>query len=310
MKKWIIVPIFVLIIAAYIIIQEVNSLNEQSTCINCHDSNHKESSFLQRHLKKNITCIDCHSSGGVKGYVHSRKELMDAILINKSAPFLKIIIQNDSYNADIIHLKANCTKCHSSVKSSKYYNHTNLTDCNKCHAANGTVGFPETGSLQKMGTGGHRNKTCEECHFLDFKIPKCTDCHKPHKEMAQWGNKICLDCHNSPHIPVRNGSFNTGIAKENCGVCHENPYKTLVFYNSRHNELDSCVNCHPAHNEKKKCFDCHAGGHTSHPFAQNNCNACHGRSSCNDCHKDPHAPLRGLPGITTHDQFNDYAKNH
>ena len=311
MKKWIIVPILVLIIAAYITMQEVNYLNEPSTCMNCHDLNHKDSPFLQRHLIKNITCIDCHSSSGINGYVNARKELIDAILIGKSTPLLKIIIQNDSYNTNITHLKANCTKCHSSIKS-KYYNHTNLTDCNKCHAVNGTIEFPDTGSLQKMGTGGHRNKTCEDCHSIDFKIPKCTDCHKPHKEMTQWNNNACLDCHNSPHIPVRNGSFNTGIAKDNCGVCHETPYETLTFYNSRHNEFNSCVNCHPVHREKKTCFDCHVGGHTSHPFARNNCNACHGKSSCKDCHIDPHAPLRGLPKITTKDQFNDYAaaKNH
>lgn len=308
MKKWIIVPIIVLIIAAYITIQGINILNEGYSCINCHDINHQDSSFLQRHLNKNITCIDCHSGGGSKGYVDARKELIDAIVIERSAPLLKSIIQNDSYNTNIIHLKANCIKCHSSVES-KYYNHTNLTDCNKCHPANGTIEFSETGALQKMGTGGHRNKTCEDCHSIDFKIPNCTDCHRPHTEMTQWGNDVCLDCHNSPHIPVRNGSFNTGIAKENCGVCHEDQYKTLAFYNSKHNELNSCVYCHPAHKDTKTCFGCHSGGHTSHPFAQNNCNACHGKSSCNDCHKDPHAPLRGLPRINTQDQFNDYAKN-
>lgn len=309
MKKWIIIPILVLLIATYITIQEVNYLNEQSTCINCHDLNHQESSLLQGHLNKSITCIDCHSGVGIKGYVDARKELIDAILIEESAPLLKIIIQNDSYKTNIIHLKSNCTKCHSSVKS-QFYNHTNMTNCNKCHADNSTVYFPDTGSLQKMGTGGHKNKTCEDCHSTDFKIPKCTDCHKSHKEMAQSENKVCLDCHNSPHIPVRNGSFNTGIAKENCGVCHENPYRTLTFYNSRHNELNSCVNCHPVHKEKKKCFDCHSGNHISHPFAQNNCNACHGKSSCKDCHKDSHAPFRGLPRITTQDQFNEYAIRH
>lgn len=274
--------------------------------MNCHGSKHQESSFLMRHMNQSITCIDCHSDNGTRGYVNARKELIDIILLEKSAPLLKIIIHNESYNISFIHLKANCIKCHSSV-GNKYFNHTNLTNCDKCHSSNGTNEFPVTGLLQKMGTGGHRNQTCEDCHSIDFKIPKCTDCHKPHKENADWGNNVCLDCHNSPHIPVRNGSFNTGIPKEDCSVCHEDPYIELTSYNSKHNEFNSCVNCHPTHKEKKKCFNCHVDGHLSHPFAQNNCNACHGKSSCKDCHKNPHAPLKGLPRITNQDQFNDIA---
>ncbi|WAM22450.1 MAG: hypothetical protein OI717_00555 (plasmid) [Candidatus Methanoperedens sp.] len=305
MKKWILIPIIVLIIAVSISIQEVHNLNKQSACMNCHDLNHQDSSFLQRHLTISITCIDCHSGSGIKGYVNARKDLIDAILIEKSTPLLNIIIHNDSYNTNFFHLKANCTKCHSNVMS-KYYNHTNLTDCNKCHAANGTIEFPKTGLLQKMETGSHRNKTCQDCHSFNFKIPKCIDCHKPHKDMVGWDNNVCLDCHNSPHVPVRNGIFNTGIAKENCGVCHENAYKMLTFYNSRHNEVNSCVTCHPAHNETIQCFACHITDHTSHPFAQKNCNACHGKSDCNDCHKDPRAPLFGLPRISTQEQFNYY----
>lgn len=309
MKKWILVSLIILTFATYITIQDANYINGQSACMNCHDLNHRENPDLLFHLNKNISCIDCHSNDGIKGYVDERKGLINAIIMNKSIPLLKIIFQNDSYEINISHFKANCTKCHKSVIN-KYYNHTNFTDCNKCHADNNSIRLLDRGLLQKMGTGGHRNKTCEDCHSLDFKIPKCADCHKPHNEMAQWGNDACLDCHNSPHIPVRNGSFNTGISKENCGVCHEDPYETLAFYNSKHNELDSCANCHLSHNEKKTCFNCHATRHTSHPFAENNCNACHGRVSCNDCHKYPHAPLRGLPRITTQDHFNAYAKNH
>lgn len=309
MKKWIIVSIIVLAFASYNTIQEENYFNGQYACMNCIDFSHQESPNLQFLLNKNITCIDCHSNSGFKVYVDTRNGLIDAIFKNKSLPILKIIIQNESYKTNISHFKANCKKCHSSIQS-KYYNHTNFTDCNKCHTDNNSIKLLDTGSLQKMGTGGHRNKTCEDCHSVDFKILRCTDCHKPHEEMAQWGNNVCLDCHNSPHIPVRNGSFNTGISKDICSVCHEDPYETLAFYNSKHNEFNSCANCHPSHNEKKTCFNCHVGGHTSHPFAQNNCNACHGKSSCVDCHKDPHAPLRGVPKIATQDQFNDYAKNH
>jgi len=161
--------------------------------------------------------------------------------------------------------------------------------------------------LKKMGIGGHRNKTCEDCHGTDFKIPACIQCHTPHDKNAAWKNSVCLACHNSPHVPNRNGSLSTDIPKENCAVCHSRVYGTLTFYNSKHNQLGSCANCHPVHREKKDCFGCHANGHTSHPFANNNCNACHGKVECKDCHKEPHAPLMGLPRITGEEQFNSYA---
>lgn len=273
--------------------------------MDCHGPGHNESSFLQQHTKKNITCIDCHSDAGVTGYVDSRKEMIDAILFESSKPLLNVILHNDSYNMTLIHLAANCTKCHTSVES-KFFNHTNITGCGKCHFSDITSEYFQKGLLE-IGTGGHRNKTCRDCHSTNFRIPNCTDCHRPHKENAKWENKVCLDCHNSPHIPVRNGIFNAGIEKENCAVCHENQHNILEFYNSKHNQLGSCADCHPVHKEKKSCMNCHRVDHTNHPFAQNNCNACHGRSTCKDCHKDPHAPLRGLPRINDENQFNEYA---
>ncbi len=285
MKKWLLISIIVLIIAAYASMQEVNYLNEPSTCMDCHTFKHEESS-LQQHFNKSITCIDCHSGSGVKGYVEARKELLDVILLEKSKTVLNFIIQNYSYNSSFVHLATNCTKCHS---------------------LNEPPGLSETGSLKKMEIGGHRNKTCEDCHSRDFRIPGCIDCHKPHKENEKTGNSVCLDCHNSPHVPVRNGTFNTRTAKEECGVCHEVPYKTLAFYNSKHNQFKSCVNCHPAHKEKKKCFSCHGSDHLSHPYARNNCSACHGKAVCIDCHKYPHAPDRGLARISSNEQLNDYA---
>jgi hypothetical protein len=158
-----------------------------------------------------------------------------------------------------------------------------------------------------MGTGGHRNKTCEDCHAQNFMIPECTNCHKSHKEGANWDNEVCLGCHSSPHIPVKSGALSGNVAKENCAQCHKASYETLTFYNSRHNQLSSCVNCHPAHGFNKNCIDCHIRGHLSHPFARENCAVCHGKAGCEDCHKEPHAPLMGLPKISTNEQLEEYA---
>lgn len=312
MEKWIVSAIIVLMIAAFISILSVDQLNEPATCVNCHGNTHQGSPLADRHFNKTITCIECHSGSSVKEYVDARKEMIDAILLTNSRNILNIVFHNYSNASHLIHLKANCIKCHVSVNT-RYYNHTYQTICTQCHIFNGTYPLPETGLLQKMGSGGHRNKTCEDCHSNNFRIPECTGCHIPHKENSGWDNSVCLGCHNSPHIPVLNGSFNTNISKDKCEVCHEAPFQTLAFYNSKHNRFNSCVNCHPMHMQKKKCFDCHMQKHTVHPFAQKNCNGCHGKVQCKDCHIDPHAPLRGLPRISTDDQLNDYAeskKNH
>lgn len=312
MKKWILSAVAVLIITAFITILGVYQLNDARTCTNCHGNTHQGSPFKDIHYNKEITCIECHSGSSVKDYVDARKELVGAIMLNSSRDILDIVFLNYSNVLNFSHLEPDCIKCHTSINT-RYYNHTNQTICTQCHIFNGSYELPETGLLQKMGFGGHRNKTCEDCHSNNFRIPECTGCHTPHKEDSVWDNRVCLDCHNDPHIPLLNGSLNTDIIRDKCKVCHETVFQTLSFYNSKHNLFDSCVNCHPVHAQKKKCFDCHVRDHTSHPFAPKNCNGCHGKVQCKNCHIDPHAPSRGLPRISSDDQLNDYAesrKNH
>jgi len=305
MKKMILVSIIALLLSLVASMQVVNSISKPSACLNCHDLKHQNNSLFQDHSDRGINCIDCHSGQGIRGYVESREMLINAIVLEKSSPVLRYLYQNNSYNSSFIHLKPDCMKCHEGVKS-LYFNHSDAANCTRCHKVFGAQVQPETGFWKKMGTGGHRNKTCEDCHTTGFRIPACTDCHIPHREGANWDNGVCLACHSSPHIPVKSGSFNGIIPKENCGACHNSAYETLTFYNSKHNQLSSCTYCHASHDEKKKCFDCHLGQHLSHPFARENCAACHGKAACKDCHTEPHAPLR-LPKITTKDQFNNYA---
>ncbi len=304
MKTLVILSLLALVLTTYVSMQAVTSISSQSTCISCHSLKHQENSLYLDHSNKSINCIDCHSGQGIRGYVESRNEMVDAILVEKSRQVLSYFYQNTS--SSFIHLQANCTKCHLRVKS-EFYNHSKATNCIQCHRIDIMTQNPETGFWKKMGTGGHRNKTCEDCHSTNFRIIACTTCHTPHKEGANWNNSACLACHSSPHIPVRSGTLSESAAKEDCAVCHASPYGTLTFYNSRHNQLGSCVKCHPAHGAVKDCIDCHSGEHISHPFARENCAGCHGKAGCQDCHKEPHAPLIGLPKISTKEQFNDYA---
>lgn len=306
MKKLIIITIVALVLSTFISIQAVTSISSQSTCISCHGSKHQENPLFDGHSNKSIHCIDCHSGKGVKGYVESRKELINSILLDRSRPALDFIFRNISINSSFTHLKDDCRKCHEQVKSG-FYNHSNATNCIQCHSISGAPERPETGFWKKMETGGHRNKTCEDCHSTNFQIIICMNCHQTHKEGANWNNSACLACHRNPHIPVRSGILSESAAKENCAVCHEGAFETLTFYNSKHNELPSCVSCHQSHGAVKRCFDCHAGGHLSHPYSRENCASCHGKASCSNCHKEPHAPLMGLARITSQEQFNNYA---
>jgi len=303
MKKAIIFALIAFVIAFFASMQAVDSISKPSTCISCHESRHQNSSLYTIHTAVQIICIDCHSGKGVRAYVEARTELFNAVLLKSSASFFN---RNISASFNHANAQANCTKCHVRVMSA-YFNHSASANCTRCHNISGLQEISEEGFWQKMGTGGHRNKTCEECHTTGFLIPSCAQCHTPHIQGAAWNNSACLACHNSPHIPVQNGIFKESIPKVNCGACHKEVYDMLEFYNSRHNQLDSCVNCHPAHSEIKKCFSCHIADHMSHPFAGENCAGCHGKAGCMDCHKEPHAPFMGVPKIAAKEQFNDYA---
>ena len=303
MKKALIFAFMVFIIASFTSMMAVDYISKPATCTGCHEIKHQNSSLYEAHTTSQINCIDCHSGKGVQAYVETRTELLNAVFLKSSASFFN---QNISATFNHANVQANCTKCHTRVNS-PYFNHSTAANCTRCHNISGLQELSEEGFWKKMGTGGHRNKTCEDCHTIGFRIPACTQCHTSHIEGANWNNSACLACHNSPHIPVRNGVFEEGIPKINCGACHKGEYETLEFYNSRHNQLGSCVNCHPSHGEKKKCIDCHVEGHRSHPFADNNCAGCHGKASCKDCHKEVHAPFVGVPKIASKEQFNDYA---
>ncbi len=303
MKKGIIFTLIAFVMAFITSMHAVDIVSKPSTCISCHEIRHDNSSLYDLHSASKINCIDCHSGKGVRAYVEARTELFNAVLLESSA---SVFDRNISIRSIHAGAQANCTKCHARVTSA-YFNHSGASNCSRCHNISGLQDPSEEGFWKKMGTGGHSNMTCEDCHTTGFLIPSCAQCHTQHLEGAAWNNSACLACHNSPHIPVRSGVFKESIPRANCGACHKAEYETLEFYNSRHNQLDSCVNCHLAHGEIKNCFSCHIADHKSHPFAGENCAACHGKAACRDCHRQAHAPFVGVLKIASKEQFNDYA---
>lgn len=323
--KWLILALLLIAGAAYASSITLNNINKPLFCADCHASEYRNyiipvnDSDLPVHKARNITCIDCHSSSDTQSNLAAKKLLINAKLVSYLLPAFNSLLRanytlNESFNSSGFSiLKANCTKCHEVKKiSSSEFNHSNASRCESCHLLHKEPQKPEAGFWKRMGEGGHRNRTCAECHGTEVtqlsELPQCTKCHSPHLKGAQWDRSTCLGCHNDPHLPVKNAVFKGTLAKETCSACHDNVYRTLTVYDSKHNKnVPSCTNCHPAHRQAKKCMDCHSSHGQLHSGTK--CNSCHSYvSGCTDCHTNPHAPLSNLPIITGGEQWIEYAR--
>lgn len=314
MKKWLIM-ISIIAVSALAAIQITSYINDYVSspqfCASCHEMRRNydnyiinysisNSPMISAHRSHGITCIQCHSG---QNYAQTKGLLIKATVLYKMNPLLNYVFKaNYSFNQTVNtsqfkeELKPNCIKCHNtSVVNVTQFNHsdiTNTTTCWFCHSMH--TPLTTTNFSIKIGIGAHRNKTCADCHGTssDIQIPACMKCHTPHEKGAQWDNRVCLACHSDPHQPVRNATFAPGIPKERCAVCHPTVYYTLKVYNSKHNDLPTCVSCHPSHGAKKRCFECHI----NHPQKHNVvCSGCHLKvSGCTTCHTNPHAPKSGV----------------
>ncbi|MDD5473030.1 MAG: hypothetical protein PHU34_02660 [Candidatus Methanoperedens sp.] len=325
MKKWLILAFLLIALSAYASSAILRSINDPLLCAGCHATEYKNylapgnNSVLPAHKENNITCIECHSQQGLQGNLAAKRIVLDFIILNKTYPVInKLFASNTSYNtslnvSEFSILTANCTKCHD-IKKIKIQtlNHSNASNCEKCHIFHKEPPKQEVSFWKRIGEGGHRNRTCSDCHGTDVtrldELPQCTKCHTPHQKGAQWDRSVCLGCHNDPHLPVKDSVFKGAITKEMCSVCHNRVYQTLTIYDSKHNKnVPSCTNCHPQHKKAKSCMDCHVPHGPFHSGSR--CSSCHGYvAGCKDCHTNPHAPLSGLPVITGGDQWQEYAK--
>ena len=328
MKKWLILAFLLVSGAAYVSSAVLHSLNDPLFCADCHATEYKNyltpvnNSDLPVHKENNITCIDCHSPQGLQGNLAAKRVILNFIILNKTSSSINMLFSpnssfNKSFNATTFRvLKANCTKWHDTNKiKSLEFNHSNASNCENCHLLHKEFNksrIPEVNFWKRMGEGGHKNRTCGDCHGTDVtrldELPQCTRCHTPHLKDAQWDRNVCLGCHNDPHLPVKNAVFKGTITKEMCAACHDNIYQILTTYDSKHNKnVPSCINCHPEHKVAKSCFSCHWPHAPLHSGTK--CYYCHGKvQKCTDCHTNPHAPLSGLPIISGGDQWTEYAK--
>lgn len=327
MKKWLILALVLISASAYLTSSVLNSVKDPLFCAGCHETeygNYKipiSNSDLPTHKNNSITCIDCHSTSGIQTDMAVKKLLLQARIINSSLPainklFLSNFTFNESFNVSSFSiLKPGCIKCHinSSIKT-PLFNHSNATNtasCLNCHLLHKEPEQSQTSFWKRMGEGGHKNRTCGDCHGTDptmlGDLPQCTKCHVPHLKEALWDRSTCLGCHDNPHIPLKNAVFKGTLTKEMCSACHNNIYKVLTVYDSKHNsKVQACINCHPKHRVAQSCQSCHVQHGSFHPGS--NCNSCHLYvDTCNDCHTNPHAPLSGLP-MATGEALKDLAK--
>lgn len=320
MKKWLIPAIILVTASAYASSTVFSSTNAPDFCADCHASEYRSflvpinTSDLPLHKKNNITCIDCHSPKGLHGNIAAKKIILNFMILNKTFPFINELFSsnyslNKSFNAsDFSILKANCTKCHD-IERIKV--HSNASGCESCHLIH-KPRKPGAGFWKRMDEGGHKNRTCADCHGTDVtqfgELPQCTKCHSTHLKGAQWDRSTCLGCHNNPHLPIKDTIFKGILTKKTCSACHNNIYQVLTVYDSKHNKnLPSCTNCHLMHKQANSCMDCHTPHGEYHSGSK--CNSCHGYvTKCTGCHTNPHAPLSGLPIITGGDQWTEYAK--
>ncbi|HEB50718.1 MAG TPA: hypothetical protein ENI89_08925 [Desulfobulbus sp.] len=187
-----------------------------------------------------------------------------------------------------------CTRCHDHPHG------PTLTRCTSCHQeahtpldipasralANGCyVCHPKIDKDIKTFTTQHTRLYCTSCHHTRHGyIPRCTQCHQPHRGTPPMAGAIrpdqdplnrCTSCHN-PHRAL-NVHFPPTTDNSTCALCHRNAYTQLKSSGTRHAAFH-CVKCHPGrHKTIKRCTQCHGEPHP--PRLTENyrtCGKCHG----------------------------------
>ena len=197
------------------------------------------------------------------------------------------------------HAALRCEQCHGATSKGgvrKGFRITEFQRCSDCHAD------PHRGQFTRQGSG----KTCESCHsetgwhngpMATFdhartafplkgrhrRVP-CGKCHGGKDASATAVRAVetgrtgtCGGCHADPHA----GQF---PAATDCAACHvETGFLPTLFSIERHRSARFVLE---GSHEAVPCNRCHAvapvGGRQVRQFRFSD------RSSCGDCHKDPH----------------------
>jgi hypothetical protein len=270
-------------------------LESPRLCSSCHEMLPYYSSYIKPQngsliLSHNLTCIPCHSRKSIE---EAKKIVAEEIISYKLN--LSGLISFDE-------LKPDCTKCH--IPKSPVHNTINRSNCADCHWAHLKLEGQGTSNVTLRSIipyGPHENKTCQDCHGINFDIPRCINCHSGHGGQ-KLENSLCLDCHTDPHVPKKPGILpnNTVYFKQNlpfsvCQPCHESQYSNMTGIPTGHNSaMDTCTKCHTYHGEKPTCSKCHKGMMRERHPSDFKCRTCHApfegeiKITCQDCHGKNH----------------------
>lgn len=288
----IIILVFLLSMIAGIILNK--QLEGPELCSSCHEMlpyyNSTifplNGSIISKHP---LTCIQCHANSSLN---QARKNVL-----------IEIIVYNLNISGRAFplgELTPDCRKCH--LPESPVHmnlNNTRCTDCHWAHSQNVSSNAINISLPSMNASGPHMAKKCQECHGMNFEIPRCITCHTGHGDQ-KLENDQCLSCHSDPHVPripgiLRNNTvtFKGKLPFSVCKPCHINQYSNITDFPTGHNEMGTCTLCHEWHGEKPTCKKCHPFMMILRHPEDFQCNTCHStyrpiHITCQDCHGRTH----------------------
>ena len=298
-----------------------------NACKDCHLDVHR-GQFAQN------SCEECHTP-----MMWSNEELMLARHQQTRFPLIGVHAGLDCQqchaDGQYVNVPVNCQGCHLQT----YVQTTNPDhaaagfplDCRQCHTATVAkwANADFTHSADFPMTGGHANRSCQECHVSGFAntSTECFSCHASDYQDADdpdhAGNQFshaCSDCHSinawqpatfnhdlsgfpltGAHVTANcaachvNGQY-TGIPTA-CYDCHQDNYETAADPNHVAGNFDhNCAECHTTAGWAPASFD-----HSQSDFPLT---GAHFAASCTQCHVD--GQFTGTPTICFACHEQDY----
>ncbi len=213
---------------------------------------------------------------------------------------------------------ADCFSCHdqAAFKGRVVHEPVAKAQCATCHSPH--VAKHEGLLLQKEA------ELCFSCHpqiaqrlesspvaHQPVKQGQCSECHTPHASanadlLKQSGRQLCVGCHDElqqdyqvVHQPFKQGQCSAchdahagtdyrmlkKAGSQLCFDCHKVTKALQASHLDRNLRQVDCLGCHNPHGGNNRSL-LRAVSHA--PFADNNCNSCHGRTTgvdlCLNCH--------------------------
>ncbi len=258
-------------------------------CTDCHRPDPHGGQFLKR--ADAGECSSCHT---VAGFKPSKFGLSEH--------------KTTAYPLEAAHASVACEKCHVPAGKGTVYK-LKFTLCTNCHKDTHDNQFAAAPLLNR----------CESCHTVSGFRPStftlarhkdtrftlagshiavaCGECHRPMSGTGKvaryrFQDRSCTACHQDPHRgQFRDRMISTAPTAKGCEACHSvNSWKDVSGFDhaSTHFPL---LGAHRA----VACSECHLPPNMETTLA--NVSFRSAPTSCDGCHKDPHAGQFALAGV-------------